>query len=94
VAQPGTGIRVKVQPKASRNEVLGFREDVLQVRVAAPPESGKANAALLELLGEALKVPKSKIRILKGHAARNKLIAIDDLSPGELQRRLGGEQTG
>ena len=86
------GIRVKVQPKASRDQILGFREDVLQVRVTAPPERGKANEALVELLAAVLKVSKSSVRVLKGHTSRDKWIAVDDLSPDDLHRRLSGVQ--
>lgn len=90
--QPGTVIRVKVQPKASRNQILGFRGDALQVRVATPPERGKANEALVELLAAALGIARSKVRILKGHTSRDKLIAIDGLSPEDLHPRLRSEQ--
>lgn len=89
-----SAIKVKVQPKASRNEILGFRGDVLQVRMTAPPERGKANLALVDLLAEALRVSKSSIRILKGHTARNKLLAVDGLSQDDLQHRLGSDPPG
>ncbi len=49
-----TIIRVRVQPKASENKILGFREDVLRLRVTAPPEDGKANAAVVRLLAQTL----------------------------------------
>ena len=91
MAKPDTGIRVKVQPKASRSEILGFIGDVLRVKVAAPPDRGKANAVLLELLATTFGVPKSRITLLRGHASRDKLIEVDGLSQDELQRRLGRE---
>lgn len=84
-------IRVKVQPKASSNQIVGFKGDVLQVRVTAPPERGKANDALVELLATTLRVARSKIRILRGHSSRDKLIAVDDLSQDDLHRLLRGE---
>ena len=86
-----TKIRVKVQPGASPNQILGFQNEALRVRVAAPPERGKANHALLELLAEATRVPKSSIRILSGHTSRDKWVAVDELSLEELHRRLGDE---
>jgi len=82
---------VKVQPKASSNQIVGFKGDVLQVRVTAPPERGKANDALVELLATTLRVARSKIRILRGHSSRDKLIAVDDLSQDDLHRLLRGE---
>lgn len=74
-------IRVRVQPNARSSEVLGFREGVLRLRVSAPPREGRANRALIELLSEALKVPQSNVRILRGHTSREKLVAIDGLGP-------------
>ncbi len=82
---------MKVQPKASSNQIVGFKGDVLQVRVTAPPERGKANDALVELLATTLRVARSKIRILRGHSSRDKLIAVDDLSQDDLHRLLRGE---
>ena len=82
-------IRVKVQPNARGNEVLGFQEGVLRLRVSAPPSQGRANKALIELLSEALKVPKSSVRILRGHASREKLVAIDGLGPEAVRALLG-----
>ena len=92
MARDGGGIRVKVRPRASRDQCMGFRGDVLQVRVTAPPERGKANHALVKLLAETLEVPESRIRVLKGHASRDKWVAIDGLSPDSVYHRLMGRQ--
>lgn len=72
-------IGIKVFPKASKNEVVGWEGDVLKVRLTAVPEKGKANAALIHLLSKHFKVPKSAINILKGETSRNKLIEITNL---------------
>jgi uncharacterized protein (TIGR00251 family) len=78
-------IRVRLQPRASRNELKGWTEDpaggdrVLQVRVTAPPVDGKANKALIALLAKEFKAPKSKIKIVQGETSRDKLIEL----PGE-----------
>jgi len=75
-------IRVRLQPRASKNEIKGWQEDpesgeeVLQVRVTAPPVDGKANKALTALLAKEFKVPKSKIRILQGESSRDKVIEL------------------
>ena len=81
-------IAVRVYPKAARNEVVGFKGGVLQVRVSAPPLKGKANEELIALLSKVLGVSKSRIGIIRGHTTRNKLIAIDGLSQEGLMRRL------
>jgi uncharacterized protein YggU (UPF0235/DUF167 family) len=57
--------------------------------VAAPPERGKANEALVELLAGALAVPKARIRVVGGHTARHKVVEIDGLEPGVIENRLG-----
>lgn len=75
-------IRVRLQPKASRNEVYGWKEDpetgdqVLQARVTAPPVDGKANKALIKLLSKEFDLPKSTIRIVHGETSRDKVIEL------------------
>lgn len=81
-------VRVKVQPKAARSEVVGFRESVLQVRVAAVPEKGKANDTLVALLSDRFEVAKKDIQIVSGHTSRNKLVIVGGLSISDLRGRL------
>ena len=88
----GCAISVRVQPGASRNRVSEFRNGTLRVSVAAPPRNGQANAALLELLAATLDVPKSRLRILRGHSTRNKLVAIDGLTAEEARQRLDANE--
>jgi uncharacterized protein YggU (UPF0235/DUF167 family) len=73
--------RLRLTPKGGRDAIDGWKADAdgaeyLKARVAAPPEDGKANAALIGLLSEALGVSKSTIRIAGGHSARLKTIEI------------------
>ena len=84
-----TIIRVRAQPKASRNEVVEYRDDVLRVRVTAPPEDGKANAAVIVLLAESLGIARSRVRLTRGHASRDKLVEVESMDGVELRRRLG-----
>jgi hypothetical protein len=70
-------LRVKVTPKASRNEVTGSLADgTLKVRVQAPPEKGKANAALRALLAEQLGVAARQVSILSGETSPLKHIRV------------------
>ena len=75
-------VRVRLQPRASRNEISGYREDpetgeqVLQARVTAPTVDGKANKALIALLAREFSVPKSRIQIVQGETSRDKLIEL------------------
>lgn len=86
--QPASVLRVRVQPRASRSQVLGYDGQLLRVRVSAPPEDGRANEAVVALLAEALGVPRSRVRILRGHTSRDKLVSMESLSLEEVVRRL------
>ena len=77
-----------MHPNAARNELAGFSEGVLRVKVAAPPVKGKANKELIAFLAQKLGLSKGDLTILKGHSSRNKLISIAGLSREELTRRL------
>lgn len=73
-------ISVKVSPNAAKNEVVGYSDGVLQVKVKAPPVKGKANRELLAFLSRRLDVSRSSIKIVMGNTSRRKLLAIDGLS--------------
>ena len=81
-------INVHVQPNARRNEVVGFKEGVLRVKIAAPPVKGKANKELVDFLSKLLGVSKSSITIEKGLTSSRKVIAVEGLSQAEVLRRL------
>lgn len=83
-------LRVKVVPKASRNAIAGWVGERLKICVNAPPERGKANAAVETVLAEALGVARDAVRIVSGETSPHKLIEIDGLEEGEARRRLGG----
>ena len=79
---------VKVQPGAGRNEVTGYFNGTLEVKIAVPPEKGKANRELVNYFSRLLEVKPSSISIVKGTTSRNKLIAIEALTPEEIVKRL------
>ncbi len=81
-------ISLRVYPNASRNEMVGFTDGVLRVKVSAPPIKGKANRELITFLSRLLGVGKGSVNIIKGHTTRNKVVAIDGLSREEALRRL------
>lgn len=82
-------VAVKVVPNASRSEVVGFRDGVLKVRVAVPPEAGKANKAVEELLAVALGLKRAAVTVASGHTSPRKRVAIAGLEAAEIERRLG-----
>jgi uncharacterized protein (TIGR00251 family) len=69
-------IKIYLQPKSSRNEVMGPYRDGIKVKVTALPVEGKANEALVRLLAKELRIPASNIQILKGHHSREKTLKI------------------
>jgi uncharacterized protein (TIGR00251 family) len=81
-------LSVQVTPRAHENALLGWRGDVLLVRVTAPPVDGKANAALVKLLAHALDLAASDISIVAGTASRRKTVALDGIDALELRQRL------
>jgi uncharacterized protein (TIGR00251 family) len=84
----GRFLPVKVHPGAGRSEIIGFTGGVLQIKIAAPPEKGKANQELIGFLSRKLDISKSSIRIVKGETGRNKLLDIKSFTPDELIKRL------
>ncbi len=68
--------------------VAGWLADALKVRVSAPPERGKANAAVESLLAEALGLARDCVRVVAGHGSPRKIVEIDGLSEAEVHRRL------
>ena len=70
-------LRVKVIPRSAKSEIVGELADgTLKVRIAAPPEKGKANEALIALLAESYGVPRGAIEILSGHGTARKLVRV------------------
>lgn len=83
-------LTVKLQPRASRNQIGGLLGDALKVKVTAPPVDSAANEALLHLLAETLDCPRSAVKLVRGHTSRLKVLVIHGLDSAEVWKRLGG----
>ena len=81
-------VRVRVQPRASREAILGFRDDVLRLAVTAPPVDGEANAAVRRLLARALGMAPSSVCVIGGERARDKTLRIEGLTGVDVRARL------
>ena len=79
---------VRVQPRASRDEITGEWEDGLKIRLTAPPVDGLANEALVALLAERLALSKRSITIVRGATSRQKTVEITGMTVEEVERRL------
>jgi uncharacterized protein len=82
---------VRVQPRASKNEVAGAMGGALKVRLQAPAVEDRANEALCVFLAELLKRPKSAVRILSGERSRTKRVEIVGVTVAEVQSLLNHE---
>jgi uncharacterized protein len=79
-------LAVRLTPRADRDQLLGG--DPLRARVTAPPVGGAANMALTKLVAKALGVPKSRVTIVRGQTARDKLVRVEGISPDDAHKRL------
>ncbi len=83
-----TRLRLRVSPGAGRAGIVGRHGDAWKVRVAAPPEHGRANEALLRLLAETLGVPRSGVVLVSGHGGRDKVVELTGVELEQIERRL------
>jgi uncharacterized protein (TIGR00251 family) len=79
---------VRVQPRASKNQVVGEMDGALKIRLQAPAMEDRANSALCAFLAELLKRPKSAVRILSGERSRTKLLEIEGVTAAEVEALL------
>ena len=83
-----TRVRLRVSPGAKIAQVVGRHGEAWKVRVAAPPEGGRANEAVVRLLAETLSLPRDAVTLVSGHGARDKIVQLAGLDPTQIERRL------
>jgi uncharacterized protein len=81
-------LRVRLQPRASRNEIAGERDGAIVVRVTAAPVDGKANAALCKLIAKRLGVAPSRVSVVRGERSRDKVLRVDGIDAQAARRAL------
>ena len=81
-------VSIHAQPGAGRTEVVGRHGTALKVRVAAPPEQGRANEALVALLAEQLGVPAASVTLVGGETSRSKRFRIEGVEPADFGDKL------
>src|SRR5215468_6948520 len=84
----GVVVSVRLQPRASRDEISGVVEGALRIRLTAPAVENRANEALREFLASLLKRPKSAVRILSGEHSRTKRVTIDGVTRQQVEALL------
>ena len=89
MAGASTRLRLRVSPGARSNAVVGRYGDGWKVRVAAPPEDGKANDAVVRLLAQHLDLPDRSVTLVSGRSGRDKIVELAGIDSIEVERRLG-----
>ncbi|MZP29005.1 YggU family protein [Heliobacterium undosum] len=80
--------KIRVQPRASKNEVCGLLDDALKVRLTAPPVDGEANAACLQFFAKTLGLSRSQVRLVAGETSRLKTLEVEGISAEDLRKRF------
>jgi uncharacterized protein (TIGR00251 family) len=88
-AQPdGVLLSVRLQPRASRNEIGAPLGDELKIKVTAPPVDAAANQALIELIAEQLDCPRGRVELIRGRTSRHKTIKLHGFTPEDVLKTL------
>jgi uncharacterized protein len=88
MAMPSARVRLRVSPGARRDELVGRHGEGWKVRVSAPPEDGRANDAVLDLLARELSLPRRSLSIVSGQTAREKVVLVEGIDRTESEQRL------
>ena len=88
VQPDGVLLSVKLQPRASANQIGDPLGNELRIRVTAPPVDAAANEALVRLVAQALHCPRGQVQLVRGHTARHKILKISGLSDQDVAARL------
>ena len=89
VQADGVLLSVKLQPRASANEIGDALGDELRIKVTAPPVDAAANEALVRLLAQQLNCPRNRVDLVRGHTSRHKTVKLYGLDPADVVARLG-----
>ncbi len=79
---------IRIQPRASKNELTMMDDGSLKIRLTAPPVDGAANEALVKFLADQFEISRSQVKIVSGHTSREKIVRIDGSGHGEVDRLL------
>jgi uncharacterized protein (TIGR00251 family) len=82
-------IRVRVQPRAARTEIVGEHNGAIKMKIAAPPVDGKANEECRRYLAKLLKVSATSVEIISGESSRDKVIRVSNMSARRILEALG-----
>jgi uncharacterized protein len=92
VKTASTRLRLRVVPGAGTTGVVGRHGEAWKLRVAAPPERGKANDAVVRLLAATLGLPARSVTLVSGHGGRDKMVELAGIDPAEAESRLASAE--
>jgi uncharacterized protein (TIGR00251 family) len=81
-------VAIRLQPRARRDEVVGARAGAIVIRVTAPPVDGRANAALCAFIAKRLRIPPSRVSVVRGQTSRDKVVRVEGVAQDELRAAL------
>jgi len=87
--EDGIKLEVKVQPRSSKNQIIGEYEGALKIKLTAAPVEGEANQALIKFLADLLSIPKRNIVLVKGESSRNKTVIVKGINKEKLLKKIG-----
>jgi len=82
-------LKVRVTPRGSKDEVIGWRDDTLAIKLTAPPVEGAANRACMDFLAKLLGLKRSQITLVFGEKSRDKTFEIEGIADSEIRSRAG-----
>lgn len=85
----GVSFRVKVIPRAKRDEIVGVENDAVKIRLNAPPVEGRANEALVKFLAQTLGIARSNVEIVRGDSSRHKVVRVRGIRVDQIREKLG-----
>ncbi|HEY3426780.1 MAG TPA: DUF167 domain-containing protein [Negativicutes bacterium] len=80
----GVSVKIRVQPRSSRNSLAGINGDSLKVTLTSPPVEGEANVACVNFMAKSFAVAKNQVSIIAGHKSRNKIVKITGINKADL----------
>jgi uncharacterized protein (TIGR00251 family) len=89
--EPAVSLSIRIQPRASRNEIVRQEGGGLKIRLTAPPIDGAANEALEKFLAAALSISRSRVEIVTGHTSREKIVRITGMNDAQVRTVLNSE---
>jgi uncharacterized protein (TIGR00251 family) len=92
VSKVSTRLRLRVVPGSASSGIVGRHGEGWKVRVAAPPERGKANEAVVRLLARTLGLPARSVTLVSGHGGRDKMVEVAGIDPAETESRLSSAE--